>query len=127
MSAKKCEHQPQTFIFFLQVTEYQVLRECLWTLRNPLCNSSPLFTFNAGKEAFVVNRFSLEPQFILLLWRNTSLVEVWVLEADNCWHCLVETSLLNASSHNAALVPSIVSFYIVFEVFKWFSQMLTPF
>ena len=70
---------------------------------------------------------SLEPQFILLLWRNTSLVEVWVLEADNCWHCLVETSLLNASSHNAALVPSIVSFYIVFEVFKWFSQMLTPF
>ena len=39
----------ETFI----LPEYQLLYECIWVLRNPLCDKTPLFTWN-GTE-FMVN------------------------------------------------------------------------
>jgi hypothetical protein len=38
------------------VSEYQVLRECLWTLRNPVVTSLPLFRFDDVRQSFVANR-----------------------------------------------------------------------
>jgi hypothetical protein len=39
----------------LMLPEHQVLQECLWILRNPLCNKTPLFRFNSRSQQFEAN------------------------------------------------------------------------
>ncbi len=42
----------------LVLPEYQVLRECFWMLRNPLCDKTPLFVFDKDNNEFRSNRES---------------------------------------------------------------------
>ena len=41
----------ETFI----LPEYQLLYECIWVLRNPLCDKTPLFWWHMNSQEFQVN------------------------------------------------------------------------
>lgn len=39
----------------IKLSEYQVIRECLWILRNPLCKRTPLFRYSEELRVFQAN------------------------------------------------------------------------